>query len=33
LGREPEVPVSKFLRVRTTASQAQNAYCYIIWEE
>lgn len=33
LGREPEVPVSKFLRVRVTAGTAVNAYCYVIWEE
>ena len=33
LGREPEVPVSKFLRVRVTAGATVNAYCYIIWEE
>jgi|SRR5215471_8608080 len=33
LGREPQVPVSKFLRVRVTAAAAVNAYCYIIWEE
>lgn len=33
LGREPEVPVSKYLRVRVTASVAVNAYSYIIWEE
>jgi hypothetical protein len=33
LGREPEVPVSKFLRVRTTAPAAVNAICYVIWEE
>lgn len=33
LGREPQVPVSKFLRVRVTAPVAVNAYCYIIWEE
>ena len=33
LGREPEVPVSKFLRVRVTASATVNAYCYVIWEE
>jgi len=33
LGREPEVPISKFLRVRATASVACNAYSYIIWEE
>lgn len=33
LGREPEVPVSKFLRVRVTAPATVNAYCYVIWEE
>lgn len=33
LGREPEVPVSKFLRVRVTAATTVNAYTYIIWEE
>lgn len=33
LGREPVVPVSKFLRVRVTAAAAVNAYCYIIWDE
>lgn len=33
LGREPIVPVSKFLRVRVTASVTCNAYCYVIWEE
>jgi len=33
LGREPWVPVSKFLRVRVTAGAAVNAYCYVIWEE
>lgn len=33
LGREPEVAVSKFLRVRVTAGTTVNAYCYIIWEE
>jgi len=33
LGREPQVPVSKFLRIRVTAAAAVNAYCYIIWEE
>lgn len=33
LGREPEVPVSKFLRIRVTAGTGVNAYCYIIWEE
>jgi hypothetical protein len=33
LGREPELGVSLFLRVRVTAAAAVNAYCYIIWEE
>lgn len=33
LGREPQVPVSKFLRVRVNAAAAVNAICYIIWEE
>lgn len=33
LGREVQVPISKFLRVRVTASAAVNAYAYIIWEE
>lgn len=33
LGYQPVVPVSKFLRVRVTASVAVNAYAYVIWEE
>jgi len=33
LGREPSVPVSRFLRVRVTASVTCNAYAYIVWEE
>jgi hypothetical protein len=33
LGREPVVPVSKFLRIRVTAPVAVNAYCYLCWEE
>lgn len=33
LGREWQVPVSKFLRVRVTASAAVNAYCYVVFEE
>jgi len=33
LGREPVVPVSKFLRVRVTAAVAVNAYTWIAWEE
>lgn len=33
LGREFQVPVSKFLRVRVTATVAVLAYTYVIWEE
>ena len=33
LGREFGAPVSKFLRVRVTASVTCNAYAYVIWEE
>lgn len=33
LGREFQVPISKFLRVRVTAGAAVNAFCYVIWEE
>lgn len=33
LGREPELPVSKFLRIRVTAAAAVNAVCGIVWEE
>ena len=33
LGREFQVPVSKFLRVRVTATAAVLAYCYVVWEE
>jgi hypothetical protein len=33
LGREFELPISKFLRVRVTATVAVNAYCYVIWNE
>lgn len=33
LGREPVVPVSKFLRVRVTAAATVNAYIYVIWSE
>lgn len=33
LGREPQVPVSKFLRVRVTAAAAVNALCYVVWIE
>jgi hypothetical protein len=33
LGREFSMPVSRFLRVRVTATVTCNAYTYIIWEE
>lgn len=33
LGREPRVPVSRFLRIRVTAAAAVNASCWIRWEE
>lgn len=33
LGREGEIPPSKFLRVRVTFAAAVNATTYIIWEE
>lgn len=33
LGLEPEVAVSRFLRVRVTAAAAVNAVCYIVWSE
>ena len=33
LDTEPQVPVSKFLRVRVTAGTAVNAYAYIVWAE
>lgn len=33
LGREFQVALSKFLRVRVTAGTAVNAYTYVIWEE
>jgi len=33
LGREFQVPVSKFLRVRVIASVTCNAYAWIMWEE
>lgn len=32
LGNEPVVQVSKFLRIRVTAANAVNAYCYVIVE-
>jgi hypothetical protein len=33
LGLEPELAVSRFLRVRVTAAAAVNAVCYIVWTE
>lgn len=33
LGREPEIQVSAFSRIRTTAAAAVNAYCGFMWEE
>lgn len=33
LGLEPEVAVSRFLRVRVTAGAAVNAVCYVVWTE
>lgn len=33
LGREPQVPISKFLRIRLIAGAAVNAYCWIRWAE
>lgn len=33
LGREPVLPISKFLRVRVTAGAAVNALCYVVWGE
>lgn len=33
LGREPWIPVSKFLRVRVKFAATVNALCYIIFEE
>lgn len=33
LGREPELAISRFLRIRTTSAASVNCYCYIVWEE
>lgn len=33
LGREPRIPISKFLRIRVKFGTTVNAICYIIWEE
>lgn len=32
-GREPQVPLSKFLRVRVTAGTAVNCHCWVVWGE
>ncbi|MDT4991425.1 MAG: hypothetical protein QOH97_1317 [Actinoplanes sp.] len=33
LGLEPQLAVSRFLRVRVTAAAAVNAVCYVVWTE
>ena len=33
LDNEPQVPVSKFLRVRVTAPVAVNCYTWVLWQE
>lgn len=33
LGREPDLAISRFLRIRTTSAASVNCYCYIVWEE
>ncbi len=33
LGREPEVAVSTFARIRVTANASVNCYCGMMWEE
>jgi hypothetical protein len=33
LDEGPDIPVSKFLRVRVTAAAAVNAYCSVVWKE
>lgn len=33
LGQEPQIPVSKFLRIRVTAAAAVNAVCSVVWRE
>jgi hypothetical protein len=33
LGREPQVPISKFLRIRVKFPATVNAICYVIWVE
>jgi hypothetical protein len=33
LGREPQVAISRFVRVRVTAAAAVNAQCYVVWSD
>lgn len=33
LGREWQMPASKFLRVRVHAAASVSAYCYVVWQE
>lgn len=33
LGREPQMAISKFLRIRVTATVAVGCACYVEWEE
>lgn len=33
LGREPEIQVAAFARIRVTAGAAVNAFCGLMWEE
>jgi hypothetical protein len=33
LDQEPQLPISKFLRVRVTAGAAVNCYTYVVWGE
>lgn len=33
LGREPEMAISTFARIRNTVTPAVNAYCGVVWEE
>ncbi len=33
LGREPEVAISTFLRIRNTPAASVNVYCGLVWEE
>lgn len=33
LGREPEIAVSRFLRIRMTTATAVSAVCWVVWDE